>query len=126
MNNSIEFNVFHPECPSRVFFEKFADKWILLIVYTLDQQAQHFNQLKKSVLGISPKVLSQKLKILERDGMLTRTIHDDNVIRIEYALTLLGKAFAKTADQLKDWVEQNMNQVLEARAEFDTRHTEVR
>lgn len=122
MNKPLKFNVFHPDCPSRVFFEKFADKWILLIVYTLDQDAQHFNQLKKSVIGISPKVLSQKLKILERDGLVTRTIHDDNVIRIEYALTLLGKAFAKTADQLKGWVEENMGSVLQARAQFDQKH----
>ncbi|MFC3902414.1 transcriptional regulator, HxlR family [Acinetobacter marinus] len=122
MNKPLKFNVFHPDCPSRIFFEKFADKWILLIVYTLDQDAQHFNQLKKSVTGISPKVLSQKLKILERDGMLTRTIHDDNVIRIEYALTELGKAFAKTADQLKGWVEENMDSVLQARSEFDQKH----
>ena len=81
----MKFNIFHPDCPARLFFEKFADKWILLIVYTLDQESQHFNELKKNVLGISPKVLSQKLKILERDGFLTRTIHEDNVIRVEYS-----------------------------------------
>ena len=60
-------------------------------MYTLDQESQHFNELKKNVLGISPKVLSQKLKILERDGFLMRTIHEDNVIRVEYALTEIGK-----------------------------------
>ncbi len=124
MNKPIKFNVFHPNCPSRSFFEKFADKWILLIVYTLHQQPQHFNVLKKNVLGISPKVLSQKLKVLERDGFVTRTIQDESVIRIEYALTELGEAFAITAYQLKDWVEQNMDKVLSSRAVFDAKHME--
>lgn len=90
-----------------------------MIVYTLDQESQHFNELKKNVLGISPKVLSQKLKILERDGFLTRTIHEDNVIRVEYALTEIGKDFAQNAYQMKDWVEANMLKVLKSRAGFD-------
>lgn len=119
MNKPMKFNIFHPNCPARLFFEKFADKWILLIVYTLDQQPQHFNELKKSILGISPKVLSQKLKILERDGFLTRTIHEDNVIRVEYALTKIGRDFAQNAYQLKDWVEANIDAVLSSRFEFD-------
>ena len=119
MNKPMKFNIFHPDCPARLFFEKFADKWILLIVYMLDQESQHFNELKKNVLGISPKVLSQKLKILERDGFLTRTIHEDNVIRVEYALTEIGKDFAQNAYQMKDWVEANMLKVLKSRAGFD-------
>ena len=114
----MKFNIFHPDCPARFFFEKFADKWILLIVYTLDQESQHFNELKKNVLGISPKVLSQKLKILERDGFLTRTIHEENVIRVEYALTEIGKDFAQNTYQMKEWVDANMLKVLTSRAGF--------
>jgi DNA-binding HxlR family transcriptional regulator len=125
MNKPMKFNIFHPECPARLFFEKFADKWILLIVYTLDQRPQYFNELKKNILGISPKVLSQKLKILERDGFLTRTIHEENVIRVEYQLTAIGKDFAQNAYQLKDWVEANMEKVLDLRAGFDQRQEQV-
>ncbi len=47
MTNAFNFNIFHPDCPARSFFEKFADKWILLIIYQLDQHSQHFNELKK-------------------------------------------------------------------------------
>jgi len=120
MNNQLKYNIFHPACPARIFFDKFADKWILLIVYKLSQQSQHFNQLKKSILDISPKVLSQKLKILERDGFISRTIQEENVIRVEYALTSLGYDFADTAYQLKDWIEANMNKVIDSRNKFDT------
>ena len=125
MTKAFNFNIFHPDCPARSFFEKFADKWILLIVYTLDQESQHFNELKKNILGISPKVLSQKLKILERDGFLTRTIHEDNVIRVEYALTEIGKDFVQNAYQMKDWVEANMGKVLKSRQGFDQRQEQA-
>lgn len=125
MNKPLKFNIFYPDCPARLFFEKFADKWILLIVYTLDQESQHFNELKKNILGISPKVLSQKLKILERDGFLTRTIHEDNVIRVEYALTEIGKDFVQNAYLMKDWVEANMGKVLKSRQGFDQRQEQA-
>ncbi|OTG87651.1 transcriptional regulator [Acinetobacter sp. ANC 4558] len=119
MNKPMKYNIFHPDCPARVFFEKFADKWILLIIYKLSQEAQHFNQLRKSILGISPKILSQKLKILERDGFITRTVQEDSVIRVEYALTALGYDFADTAYQLKDWIELNLEKVMTSRTKFD-------
>ena len=125
MNKPLKFNIFHPDCPARLFFEKFADKWILLIVYTLDQESQHLKKKKKNILGISPKVLSQKLKILERDGFLTRTIHEDNVIRVEYALTEIGKDFVQNAYLMKDWVEANMGKVLKSRQGFDQRQEQA-
>ena len=125
MTNAFNFNIFHPNCPARSFFEKFADKWILLIIYRLDQHSQHFNELKKSLTGISPKVLSQKLKILERDGFISRTIHENNVIRVEYALTDLGTEFAQTALSFKIWAEGNMQHVIRAQRKFDAAQIEL-
>lgn len=119
MTKVFNFNIFHPDCPARSFFDKFADKWILLIIYRLHGQSQHFNELKKSLTGISPKVLSQKLKILERDGFISRTIHENNVIRVEYALTPLGIEFAGTALVFKNWAEENMQHVIRAQRLFD-------
>lgn len=119
MTKAFNFNIFHPDCPARSFFDKFADKWILLIIYQLHGQSQHFNELKKSLTGISPKVLSQKLKILERDGFISRTIHENNVIRVEYALTPLGIEFARTALVFKNWAEENMQHVIRAQRLFD-------
>ncbi|RZG79572.1 transcriptional regulator [Acinetobacter sp. WCHAc060033] len=119
MTKALNFNIFHPDCPARSFFDKFADKWILLIIYRLHGQSQHFNELKKSLTGISPKVLSQKLKILERDGFISRTIHENNVIRVEYALTPLGIEFAGTALVFKNWAEENMQHVIRAQRLFD-------
>lgn len=119
MTNTFNFNIFHPNCPARSFFEKFADKWVLMIIYRLHQDSQHFNELKKNLTGISPKVLSQKLKILERDGFITRTIHENNVISVEYALTALGFEFAQTALSFKLWAEGNVQHVIRAQKQFD-------
>ena len=119
MNKVINFNIFEPNCPARSFFDKFADKWMLLIIYRLDRQSKHFNELKKSLDGISPKVLSQKLKILERDGFISRTIHENKVIRVEYTITTLGAEFAQTALSFKIWAEGNMQHVIRAQQQFD-------
>ena len=119
MNNPLNFNVFNQNCPARDFFDKIADKWILLIIYKLHEHPYYFNELKKNLTGISPKVLSQKLKILERDGFISRTIHENNIIRVEYNLTPLGFKFAENTFLFKTWAEDNMQYVILAQKEFD-------
>lgn len=119
MNTTPHFNVYHPNCPSRLFFDNMADKWVLFILDTLRMNPEHFNALKKKIIGISPKVLSQKLKMLERDGFIVREILDTRPIRVEYALTHLGEELAKTAFQFKLWAESHMQYVIEAQRKYD-------
>lgn len=71
MKECLKYNIFQQHCPARLFFEKIADKWVLLILNILEHETQHFNLLKKNIEGISPKVLSQKLKMLERETVLS-------------------------------------------------------
>lgn len=119
MNQALKYNIYQQHCPARLFFEKIADKWVLLIINILARETQHFNLLKKSIQGISPKVLSQKLKMLERDGFITRQVQDTAPIRVDYSLTPLGLEVAKMAYQLKDWAESNIEQVIYAQQRFD-------
>lgn len=112
-------NIFQQHCPARLFFEKIADKWVLLILNILEHETQHFNLLKKNIEGISPKVLSQKLKMLERDGFIERKIQDTSPIRVDYSLTPLGQNVAAMAYQLKEWAETNIEQVLAAQIMYD-------
>jgi DNA-binding HxlR family transcriptional regulator len=119
MNQALKYNIYQQHCPARLFFEKIADKWVLLIINILAKETQHFNLLKKSIQGISPKVLSQKLKMLERDGFITRQVQDTAPIRVDYSLTPLGLEVAKMAYQLKDWAESNIEQVIYAQQRFD-------
>ncbi|EPK4154388.1 winged helix-turn-helix transcriptional regulator, partial [Acinetobacter baumannii] len=115
----LKYNIFQQHCPARLFFEKIADKWVLLILNILEHETQHFNLLKKNIEGISPKVLSQKLKMLERDGFIERKIQDTSPIRVDYSLTPLGQNVAAMAYQLKEWAETNIEQVLAAQIMYD-------
>lgn len=119
MNECLKYNVFQQHCPARLFFEKIADKWVLLILNVLEEDTQHFNLLKKNIQGISPKVLSQKLKMLERDGFIERKIQNTSPIRVDYSLTSLGQNVAAMAFQLKEWAETNIEQVLAAQMTYD-------
>lgn len=119
MNHNVKYNVYSQHCPARLFFEKIADKWILLILNRLEDQVLHFNLLKKSIEGISSKVLSQKLKILERDGFITRHVQATSPVRVNYQLTDIGREISKTAFQLKDWAESNIEQILQAQQQYD-------
>ncbi|HHP0286664.1 winged helix-turn-helix transcriptional regulator [Acinetobacter baumannii] len=119
MNECLKYNIFQQHCPARLFFEKVADKWVLLILNILEHETQHFNLLKKNIEGISPKVLSQKLKMLERDGFIERKIQDTSPIRVDYSLTPLGQNVAAMAYQLKEWAETNIEQVLAAQIIYD-------
>lgn len=119
MKECLKYNIFQQHCPARLFFEKIADKWVLLILNILEHETQHFNLLKKNIEGISPKVLSQKLKMLERDGFIERKIQDTSPIRVDYSLTPLGQNVAAMAYQLKEWAETNIEQVLAAQIMYD-------
>lgn len=119
MKECLKYNIFQQHCPARLFFEKIADKWVLLILNILEHETQHFNLLKKNIEGISPKVLSQKLKMLERDGFIERKIQDTSPIRVDYSLTPLGQNVAAMAYQLKEWAETNIEQVLAAQNMYD-------
>ncbi|EKU56712.1 transcriptional regulator, HxlR family [Acinetobacter sp. WC-323] len=119
MNQTLKYDIYQQHCPARLFFEKIADKWVLMIINVLARDTQHFNLLKKSIQGISPKVLSQKLKMLERDGFIQRQVQNTAPIRVDYSLTPLGLEVAEMAYQLKDWAESNIEQVIYAQQRFD-------
>ncbi|MEB3791739.1 helix-turn-helix domain-containing protein [Acinetobacter sp. IK40] len=119
MNQALKYDIYQQHCPARLFFEKIADKWVLMIINVLARETQHFNLLKKSIQGISPKVLSQKLKMLERDGFIQRQVQNTAPIRVDYSLTPLGLEVAEMAYQLKDWAESNIEQVIYAQQRFD-------
>lgn len=120
MNQALKYDIYQQHCPARLFFEKIADKWVLMIINVLARETQHFNLLKKSIQGISPKVLSQKLKMLERDGFIERQVQNTAPIRVDYSLTTLGLEVAEMAYQLKDWAESNIEQVIYAQQRFDS------
>ncbi len=83
------------------------------------QGTMRFARLKRSVEGITQKMLTQTLRALQRDGMVSRTVHPTVPVTVEYTLTPLGRGLADTVHVLRQWAYANMDDIAAARAEFD-------
>jgi DNA-binding HxlR family transcriptional regulator len=106
----------------REVLSRVGDKWSVLIVGLLDRGPVRFNALRRSVEGISQRMLTLTLRGLERDGIVTRTVEPTTPPSVEYALTPLGRSLLKPIGALALWAEQNRTAVSEARAKFDKKH----
>lgn len=115
----LDFDPTDRDCPARQLLDRIGDQWTVLIVLSLCAGPRRFTQIGEVVSGISQKVLSQTLRSLVRDGMLTRTAYAEVPPRVEYALTPLGHSLADTVAYLDRWAREHMAEVLTARAEFD-------
>jgi DNA-binding HxlR family transcriptional regulator len=100
---------------------RIGDKWSLLIVSTLGEGAQRFNQLRRQVQDISQKMLSSTLKVLERDGLVRRTVLPSVPPQVEYALTDLGRELLEPVNKLAEWTAVNTPRIMAARADYDNR-----
>jgi DNA-binding HxlR family transcriptional regulator len=114
-------NVYAAECPTRLVLDRIADKWTVLILSLLVHRPLRFNALLRQVEGLSQKVLSHTLKRLERDGLLSRTVHATVPVSVEYALTPLGATLARSLGPLIAWAETHIDAVLAARDAYDAR-----
>lgn len=115
----LSYNIYEDQCPARQVLDRLADKWALLVLDRLQKEPVRFNQLRRDVKGVSQKVLSQTLKKLERDGLLSRTAFATVPVTVEYSLTDLGQSLVQTVHTFAHWAEQNMNEVLLAQAKYD-------
>lgn len=113
------YDVYENRCPTRMVLDRLADKWALLILDRLEKEPLRFNQLRRDIKGISQKVLSQTLKKLERDGLISRTVFPTVPVTVEYALTSLGRTLTESVSVLAHWAEHNMDAVLEAQKAYD-------
>ncbi|MFN3820269.1 winged helix-turn-helix transcriptional regulator [Blastomonas sp.] len=102
-----------------------GDRWTLPVVVVLDAGAQRFNQLRRSVAGISQQMLTRTLRKLERDGMVRRTVYPTVPPQVEYALTPLGHSLAEQGLALGRWVFDHEGLIETSRTVFDARETSV-
>lgn len=106
-------------CPIRDVMALVSDKWsILIILYLGYYPVLRFNQIKKKVYGISSKVLSERLKLLEADGYLSRTLFPEVPIRVEYGLTEFGHSYLQKLLELTEWANTHSRSVVAHRLEF--------
>jgi DNA-binding HxlR family transcriptional regulator len=114
----------HHDCGFRELLGRVGDKWSLLVIAMLERmpgQRSRFSALKRSIPGISQRMLTATLRNLERDGLLTREVYPEVPPRVEYELTALGKAFMKPVCALVDWLQANWSTIKTARDAFDRR-----
>jgi DNA-binding HxlR family transcriptional regulator len=115
------FNVLTATCPSRTSLARIANKWTAMIVSALGDGKLRFSDIRSTVDGISGKVLTDTLRDLERDGLVSRHVYAEVPPRVEYELTPLGRTLHTPLRALNHWAEQHIEQVLTAREAYDAR-----
>lgn len=105
--------------PVREILSRVGDKWSILVVMLLSERPWRFNELKRSIEGMSQRMLTLTLRNLERDGLVTRTVYATVPPSVEYALTPLGESLCAPVVALGMWAKQNNEQIDDARRRFD-------
>ncbi|WP_449336609.1 winged helix-turn-helix transcriptional regulator [Streptomonospora alba] len=128
-----EYDAFLANCPSRLLLDRISDKWVTLVLAALgsdgphpgedrrgDPRAMRYSELSRRLSGVSQKMLTQTLRSLERDGLLTRTVTPTVPVTVTYELTDLGLSLHGVMRGIKGWAEAHMDEVLANRREYDT------
>jgi DNA-binding HxlR family transcriptional regulator len=108
-------------CEVRQILDRIADKWSLLVIALLDCEGLRFTELRREIDGISQRMLTRTLRHLERDGLITRTVHATVPPRVDYALTPLGATLHETIQSLVAWTEKHQREIADARSAYDER-----
>ncbi|GAA2436255.1 winged helix-turn-helix transcriptional regulator [Streptomyces lavendulocolor] len=114
-----EADVRRADSLAREIFSDLANKWALLIIEALGESTLRFGELRDEVEGISHKMLTQNLRMLERNGLIERTVHPVVPPRVEYTLTEPGQALRATIDGLCDWTHRYLGHIETSRHRFD-------
>ncbi|GAB3163573.1 winged helix-turn-helix transcriptional regulator [Microbispora hainanensis] len=105
----------------RDVLERVGDKWSVVVICQLSDTTRRFNELRRMSAPITQRMLSTTLRGLERDGLVTRTVHDTTPPRVDYALTPRGLSLLEIVRDLAGWAEDNAAGILESRTAFDAR-----
>lgn len=115
----IEYDAFLHACPTNQLLARLSDKWVSLVVASLASGPMRYSDLGRRIAGVSPKMLTQTLRSLERDGIATRTVTPSVPVRVDYELTPLGRNLCSLLVAVKDWAELHIEEVIEARERYD-------
>ncbi|MEU0489353.1 winged helix-turn-helix transcriptional regulator [Nocardiopsis changdeensis] len=127
-----DYDAFLAACPSRQLLDRISDKWVTLVLAALgrggpcpagesweEPRAMRYSELSRRLAGVSQKMLTQTLRSLERDGLVTRTVTPTVPVTVTYELTALGLSLHELMRGVKAWAEEHMAEVLANREEFD-------
>jgi DNA-binding HxlR family transcriptional regulator len=128
----VGYDAFLAGCPSRQLLDRISDKWVALVLAALgsggphpgvdrvdEPRAMRYSELSRRLAGVSQKMLTQTLRALERDGLLTRTVTPTVPVTVTYELTDLGSSLQGVMRGVKSWAEAHMDEVLTNREDYD-------
>ena len=116
---SHEFNVMRDTCPTRQVLDRVANKWTMLVVLALEEGTLRFSQIRGRIEGVTQKMLTQTLRALERDGMITRRVYPTVPVTVEYTLTPLGRSLSEAVGVIRGWAYKNMPEIEDSRRRYD-------
>lgn len=128
----VEYDAFLAVCPSRQLLDRISDKWATLVLCALgganglgdtspgEPRAMRYSELSRQLAGVSQKMLTQTLRSLERDGLVTRTVTPTVPVTVAYELTDLGLSLHQAVRGIKAWAESHMDDVLARRTTYDS------
>lgn len=112
-------NPYAADCPTRHVLDLIGNRWAVLIFGLLEDRPKRFSEMLHEIVGISQKMLTQTLRNLERDGLVTRTVYAEVPPRVEYALTPLGQTLIEPLTAIRAWAETNIDHVTAAQMRYD-------
>ena len=128
-----DYDAFLAGCPSRQLLGRISDKWVALILAALgddgprpgvecagEPRSMRYSELSRRLAGVSQKMLTQTLRSLERDGLVTRTVTPTVPVTVTYELTDLGLSLQQVMRGIKVWAEAHMDEVFVNREKYDT------
>jgi DNA-binding HxlR family transcriptional regulator len=107
----------------RAVLDRIADKWSLLVIATLRAGRLRFGQLREHIPGVSQRMLTLTLRHLERDGLVSRTVHAEVPPRVEYELTDVGRTLIEPSIALAEWAIAHSGEIEASRAAYDERNS---
>jgi DNA-binding HxlR family transcriptional regulator len=116
----LEPDVYRENCPTRKVLDRIGDRWTTLVIGLLEAGPMRFSQLQRGMEGVSQKMLTQTLRSLERDGLVTRTVYAEVPPRVEYQLTPLGETLCAPIKAIHQWAEDHIDEVSTAQAAYDS------
>ncbi|GAB1514156.1 helix-turn-helix domain-containing protein [Actinophytocola sp. KF-1] len=114
------YDAFLAACPTRKLLDRISDKWVSLVLVALAEGPRRYNDIARAIAGVSQKMLTQTLRTLERDGLVTRTVTPAVPVRVDYELTALGHTLLPVMRAIKVWAEAHIEEVESARVAYDS------
>ena len=112
-------DLFDPNCATRVVLDRIGDKWTALVVLRLKDGPRRFTELRDGIGPVAPKVLTQTLRRLERDGLVTREVFAEVPPRVVYALTPMGESLIEPITAVSNWAEEHVPAITQAQEKYD-------